>query len=117
MVDRISDPHSQHKWITYVGEPNCRLDVNGPVLRYGIAEDRTHVVLLALPVEAELVRVAQRPYHLEPIAQPLKREQRRRFLFLHSRHSDRVFACSLCRIRSLPNPSPGIAEVVLAAFQ
>src|SRR5450759_5305081 len=104
MVDRISDPHSQHKWITYGGEPNCRLDVNGPVLRYGIAEDRTHVVLLALPVEAELVRVAQRPYHLEPIAQPLKREQRSRFFFLHARHSGHVLACPHCPICSLPKP-------------
>ena len=73
VVDRISDPHSQHKRIAYDGEPKCRLDMNGPVLRYGIAQDRTHIVLLALPVEPELMSIAERPDHLDPIAQPLKR--------------------------------------------
>jgi hypothetical protein len=32
VVDGISDPHSQHKRIAYVGESKCRRDVNGPVL-------------------------------------------------------------------------------------
>ena len=68
MGDRISDSNSQHKRITNVGESKCRLDVKRPVLRYGIGKDGTQIMLLALPAEAELIRVTERPYHLKPIA-------------------------------------------------
>src|ERR1017187_5456 len=124
VVDRVSDPHSQHKWIAYFRESNCRLDVSGPMFRYGIAEDRTHILLLALPVEAELVRVAERPHHLNAIAQPLKREHRWRFPFPHAHlryihvfHSAHVISCLHRAKRGLPKHSPGIAEVVPAAIQ
>src|SRR5665213_1980353 len=118
MVDRISDPHSQHKWIAYFRKSNCWLDMSGPMLRYGIAEDRTHILLLALPVEAELVRAAERPHHLNAIAQPMKREHRRRFHFRHAhRHSAHAFAFLHGGIGRLPKHPPGIAEVVPAIVQ
>src|SRR5579864_1860999 len=114
VVDRASEPHPQHKGIADTGESECRLDVSGPARRDGIVEDRPEVLLLAWPVEAELMRVAEHPDHLEPITQPLKRECRGGMRARHACHSCRALVRrhrSKCR---LPKHPPGIAEVVFA---
>src|SRR5579884_2471817 len=75
VVNRIPQPHAQHKRIAHAGQPKGRFHVSAPVARQGIAQDRTHILLLARPVEAELMCVAYCPHHLQPIAQTLERKR------------------------------------------
>ena len=58
LIDRIRYPHPQHERIAHVGKPRRCLYAKIPVPRQGITEDWTHVMLLAVPIDAELMCVA-----------------------------------------------------------
>ena len=71
VFDRGANSDSQDERIADRGQAECRLHGYIPVRRHGIGKHRPDIVLLACPVEAELMRVAERPEHLDAIAQAL----------------------------------------------